>query len=138
MSAYWNYTHPPGPLHNFSEKERSIFVESLKAGGVATQSVWLACPEGKPETCRLVKQFVPMFQESGWKVEGSQVVQWKPAHPLGGVYLILQSAGTPDDLAAAAAKGVKNSFTAIGIPVHTASAPDVPKNSIGVYFGPDL
>jgi hypothetical protein len=71
-------------------------------------------------------------------VERGEVVAWKPAHPLGGVYLILHSAGKPDDLAAAAAKGVSNAFTAIGIPVHTASAPDVQKNSIGVYFGPDL
>lgn len=138
LSAYWNYTHPPRPLHTFSETERSTFIDALKANGVPTRSVWLSCPDGKPEICRLVKQFIAMFQESGWRVEGNQVMQWKPAHPLGGVYLILQAEGEPDDLTRTAEKGMKNSFTALGIPVRSASAPDVPKNSIGVYFGPDM
>jgi hypothetical protein len=138
LSAFWNYTHPPKPLHAFSAKERSAFIDSLKARGVPTQSVWLACPDGETDTCRLVKQFVTMFQESGWRVEGSQVVQWKPAHPLGGVYLILQAAGEPDESTKVYATGLKNSFTTLGIPVRSASAPDVPKNSIGIYFGPDL
>jgi hypothetical protein len=138
MSAYWNYTHPQKPLHTFSEKERSAFIEALKSSGAPTRSVWLSCPDGKPEICRLVKQFITMFQESGWRVEGSQVVQWKPAHPLGGVFLILQAVGEPDDLTRVAEKGIKNSFTALGIPVQSASAPDVPKNSIGVFFGPDM
>jgi hypothetical protein len=138
MSAYWNYTHPQKPLHTFSEKERSAFIEALKSSGAPTRSVWLSCPDGKPEICRLVKQFITMFQESGWRVEGSQVVQWKPAHPLGGVFLILQAEGEPDDLTRVAEKGIKNSFTALGIPVQSASAPDVPKNSIGVFFGPDM
>ena len=138
MSAYWNYTHPPKPLHAFSSTERSEFMDVLKAGGVPTQSVWLSCPEGMPEICRLMKQFIPMFQESDWRVEGNQVVQWKPAHPLAGVYLILQAAGEPDELTRAAEKRIKNSFMALGIPVRSASAPDVPKNSIGIYFGPDM
>jgi hypothetical protein len=138
ISSLWNYTHPPKPLHAFSEKERGAFIEALKASGTPTRSVWLSCPDGKPEICRLVKQFIAMFQESGWRVEQSQVVQWKPAHPLGGVYLILQAEGEPDDLTRAAERGMKNSFTALGIPVRSASAPDVPKNSIGIFFGPDM
>jgi len=138
MSAYWNYTHPPKPLHTFTAQERGAFVESLKTTIAPVHSVWLACPTGKPEICRLVMQFTTMFQESGWKVEGNQVVQWTPAHPLEGVYLILQAAGEPNDLTRAAEKQIRSSFTVLGIPVHSASAPDVPKNSIGVYFGPDL
>jgi hypothetical protein len=138
ISLYWNYTHPPKPLHTFNEKERSAFTQALKASGAPTRSVWLSCPEGKPETCRLVRQFIDMFQESGWRVEENKVVQWTPAHPLAGVYLILQADGEPDDLTRAAEKGIKNSFTALGIPVRSASAPDVPRNSIGVFFGPDM
>jgi hypothetical protein len=138
ISIYWNSTHPPKPLHTFSEKERTAFIQVLKANGAPTRSVWLSCPEGKPEICRLVRQFVTMFQESGWRVEDNKVVQWTPAHPLGGVYLILQAEGEPDDLTRIAEKGMKNSFTALGIPVRSASAPDVPRNSIGVYFGPDM
>jgi hypothetical protein len=138
MSAYWNYTHPPKPLHNFSEKERNTFIQALKANGAPTRSVWLSCPNGKPEICRLVKQFIAMFQDSGWRVEDNKVVQWNPAHSLNGVYLILQAEGEPDDLTRIAERGMKNSFTALGIPVQSASAPDVPKNSIGVFFGPDM
>jgi len=136
--AYWNYSHPQKPLHTFTSKERSAFVDTLKSGGVPVHSVWLACPEGKQDVCRLVNQFITMFQESGWRVERNQVVQWKPAHPLEGVYLILQAAGEPDDLTRAAEKRIRSSFTTLGIPVQSASAPDVPKNSIGIYFGPDL
>src|SRR5580765_7726027 len=128
ISAYWNYTHPPKPLHTFSEKERSAVIQALRANGAASRSVWLSCPDGKREICRLVKQFVAMFQESGWRVEDNKVVAWTPAHPLGGVYLILQAEGEPDDLTRAAEKGLKNSFTALGIPVSSASAPDVPRN----------
>jgi len=138
ISAYWSYTHPPKPLHTFSEKERSACIEALKANGTPTRSVWLSCPNGKPEICRLVKQFITMFQESGWRVEENKVVQWTPAHPLGGVYLILQAEGEPDDLTREAERQVKVSFTALGIPVRSASAPDVPKNSIGIFFGPDM
>jgi len=138
ISAYWNYTHPPKPLHTFSEKERGAFIGSLKASGSSIRNVWLSCPEGKPEICRLVRQFITMFQEAGWRVEENKVVQWKPAHPLAGVYLILQAEGEPDDLTRAAEKGLKNSFTALGIPVQSASAPDVPRNSIGIFFGPDM
>src|SRR6185295_14828843 len=138
ISVYWKYAHPPKALHTFSAKERSAFIAMLKSSGVPTKSVWLACPDGKAETCRLVKQFVSMFQESGWKVEDDKVIQWKPAHPLGGVYLILRKSGEPGDTAPRDAVGVRNSFLTIGIPVQTASAPDVPKNSIGVFFGPDL
>jgi len=138
LFAYRQYIGPPKPLHDFSAKERGTFVETLKSSGVPFHSVWLACPDSRPETCRLVNQFIAMFQESGWKVEGDRVVQWTPAHPLAGIYLILQAAGEPDDLTRAAEKRIKSSFTALGIPVRSASAPDVPMNSIGVYFGPDL
>ena len=138
ISAYWNYTHPPKPLHAFSEKERSAFIQALKANGAPNRSVWLSCPDGKPEICRLVKQFIAMFQESGWRVEENKVVQWTPAHPLAGVYLILQAEGEPDDLTRVAERGMKNSFTALGIPVQSVSAPDVPGNSIGIFFGPDM
>ena len=138
LSAYRKYLDPPKPLHEFSAKERGAFVETLKSGGVPFHSVWLACPDTRPETCRLVNQFIAMFHDSGWKVEGDRVVQWTPAHPLAGVYLILQAAGEPDDLTRAAEKRLKSSFTALGIPVRSASAPDVPMNSVGVYFGPDL
>jgi hypothetical protein len=79
-----------------------------------------------------------MFQESGWRVEENKVVPWTPAHPLAGVYLILQADGEPDGETRAAEKGMKDSFTALGIPVRSASAPDVPRNSIGVFFGPDM
>jgi len=71
-------------------------------------------------------------------VEDNKVVQWTPAHPLSGVYLILQADGEPDAVTRIAEKGMKNSFTALGIPVSSASAPDVPRNSIGVFFGPDM
>jgi hypothetical protein len=138
VSTYRNYRNPPRPLHTFSAKERSAFVQALKSSDVPLHSVWLACPEGRQEVCRLVNQFITMFQESGWRVEENRVVQWKPAHPLEGVYLILQAAGEPDELTRAAEKRIRSSFTALGLPVHSASAPDVPKNSIGVYFGPDL
>ena len=138
MSTYRKYIAPAKPLHVFSATERGTFVETLKSGGVPLHSVWLACPESKPDTCRLVNQFLTMFQESGWKVEGDRVVQWTPAHPLAGVYLILQAAGEPDELTRASEKRIKSSFITLGIPVHSASAPDVPMNSIGVYFGPDL
>jgi hypothetical protein len=138
MSVYWNYFHTDKPLHTFSAKERGAFIQALKSGGVPVLSVWLACPDGKQDVCRLVNQFITMFQESGWRVERNQVVQWKPAHPLEGVYLILQANGEPDDLTRASEKSIRSSFTALGIPVHSASAPDVPKNSIGIYFGPDL
>jgi hypothetical protein len=138
FSAYWNYTHPPKPLHEFSEKERNAFIQALKANGTPTRSVWLSCPDGKPEICRLVRQFIAMFEESGWRVEEGKVLPWTPAHPLAGVYLILQGDGEPDDLTRAAEKGIRNSFTALGIPVRSASAPDVPRNSIGVFFGPEM
>jgi hypothetical protein len=138
ISAYWNYTHPPKPLHAFSEKERNSFIQALKANGAPNRSVWLSCPNGKPEICRLVKQFIAMFQESGWRVEENKVVQWTPAHRLAGVYLILQAEGEPDELTREAERRLKTSFTAIGIPVQSASAPDVPKDSIGIFFGPDM
>jgi hypothetical protein len=138
ISYYRTYTHPPKPLHTFSDKERSAFIQALRANGAPTRSVWLSCPDGKPEICRLVKQFIAMFQESGWRVEENKVMQWTPAHPLGGVYLILQADGEPDDLTRTAERGMKTSFTALGIPVRSASAPDVPKNSIGIFFGPDM
>jgi hypothetical protein len=138
MSVFWNRTHPPKPLHEFSAKERASFVESLKSKVTPTRSVWLACPKGKIETCQLVKQFVPLFQESGWRVEQEQVIQWQPAHPLGGVYLILYAASDSGDAPSPDEAGIISSFTALGIPVQSASAPDVPKNSIGIYFNPDL
>jgi len=138
MSIFWNRTHPPKPLHQFNEKERATFVDILKAKVKPTRSVWLACPVGKPETCQLVKQFVPMFQDAGWLVESGQVIQWKPAHPIAGVYLILYAASESDDTPSADTEGIISSFTTLGIPVQSASAPDVPKNSIGIYFDPDL
>jgi hypothetical protein len=52
--------------------------------------------------------------------------------------LILQAEGEPDDLTREAERGMKTSFTALGIPVRSASAPDVPRNSIGIFFGPDM
>lgn len=138
INAYRNYMQPVKPLHAFTAKERSAFTDILKAGGVPSKSVWLACSDGKPETCELVKQFLSMFQESGWKVEDNRVITWTPAHPLQGVHLIVYSPGESDAARLEEAVGVKNSFTAIGIPVETVSAPDVPRNSIGIYFGPDL
>jgi hypothetical protein len=138
MSMLWNRTHPPKPLHQFDEKERATFVDILKAKVMPTRSVWLACPVAKTETCQLVKQFVPMFQDAGWLVESGQVIQWKPAHPIAGVYLILYAAAQSDDAPSSDTAGIISSFTALGIPVQTASAPDVPKNSIGIYFDPEL
>ena len=136
--AFWNHIHPAKPLHSFTAQERAAFIDVLKASGPPAESVWIACPDGKEDICGLVRQFVPMFRESGWQVLENRVVAWKPAHPLGGVHLILYATGESDDSTLANSIGIKNSFTALGIPVQTASAPDVPKNSIGIFFGPDL
>ena len=137
MSLLWNRRHPPKPLHTFSSSERASFVDILKAKGKPTRSVWLACPVGKTETCQLVKQFQSMFEESGWRIEGGEVIQWNPAHPLGGVYLISHAsgAGEPDPPEAMA---IASSLTAIGIPTQSAAAPDVPQNSVGIFFNPEL
>jgi len=138
IHAYWKSIHPAKALHEFSARERSVFVAALKAGGGTIQSVWLACPDGRVETCRLVGQFIAMFRDSGWRVEENRVMTWNPAHSLGGVHLIVHASGGPDDSVPADTAGLKSSFSALGIPVQTAVAPDVPKNSIGVFFGPDL
>jgi len=137
MSILWNRNHPPKPLHPFTPSERASFVDRLKAGGKPTRSVWLACPVGKTETCQLVKQFVPMFEISGRRRESGEVIQWSPANPLSGVYLISHAVGEgePDPPEASA---ITSSLTAIGIPTQSAAAPDVPQNSVGVFFNPEL
>jgi hypothetical protein len=132
LTLYRMYTNSQKPLHSFSAKERNEFVASLKAAGAPSQSVWLACPDGREDICQLVRQFIGMFKEAGWRVEENRVVTWNPAHPLGGVHLILNSEEKINSSV------VKNSFTSLGIPVQFATAPDVPRNSIGIFFGPDL
>ncbi|HLQ77418.1 MAG TPA: hypothetical protein VK210_08690, partial [Terriglobia bacterium] len=116
IQAYWKSTHPAKALHEFSSSERSAFVAALKAGGGTIQSVWLACPGGRVETCRLVGQFIGMFRDSGWSVEENRVMTWNPAHPLGGVHLIVHASGGPDDSVPADTAGLKSSFSALGIP----------------------
>lgn len=138
MTMYRTYVQPVKPLHAFSTRERSAFTAALKTGSALTESVWLACSDGKPEACQLVQQFLPMFQDSGWKVEGNRVITWKPAHTLQGVHLVVYSSGLSDTVLSAQADMVKNGFLALGIPVQTVRAPDVPQNSIGIYFGPDM
>jgi len=132
LTLFRMYTDSKKPLHSFSAKEKSDFVSTLKARGVPDHSVWLACPVGREDICQKVRQFVVMFKDAGWRVEQDRVNTWNPAHPLGGVYLILNSADRIDT------SSVKNSFLSLGIPVQAASAPDVPSNSIGIFFGPDL
>ena len=132
VTLYRMYSDSKKPLHSFSKKEKDDFVATLKSGGAPLHSVWLACLEGREDICQRVSQFVVMFKDAGWRVEQDRVNTWNPAHPLGGVYLILNSGDDIDS------RAVKNSFTSLGIPVQTARAPDVPRNSIGIFFGPDL
>jgi hypothetical protein len=132
LTLFRMYTDSKKPLHSFSAKEQSDFVSVLKARGVPAHSVWLACPVGREDICQQVRQFVVMFNEAGWRVEQNRVNTWNPAHPLGGVHLILNSADRIDS------SDVKNAFLSLGIPVQAASAPDVQRNSIGIFFGPDL
>jgi len=132
LTLFRMYSDSQKPLHNFSTKEKNDFVSALKRRGVPEHSVWLACPVAKEDICQKVRQFVVMFKDAGWQVEQDRVNTWSPAHPLGGVYLILNSADRIDSSV------VKNSFLTLGIPVQAVSAPDVPHNSIGIFFGPDL
>ena len=132
ITLYRMYSDSKKPLHNFSVREKDDFVASLKARGTPAHSVWLACPEEREDICQRVRQFVDMFKNAGWRVEQNRVITWSPAHPLEGVHLILNSGDAIDSSV------VKNSFTSLGIPVQAASAPDVPHNSIGIFFGPDL
>lgn len=132
VTLFRMYSDSKKPLHSFSAKEKSDFVSALKAKGVPAHSVWLACPSEREDICQKVRQFVVMFKDAGWQVEENRVHMWNPAHPLGGVHLILNSADRIDT------SGVKSSFLSLGIPVQAVSAPDVPGNSIGIFFGPDL
>jgi len=132
ITLYRMYSDSKKPLHQFSAKEKSEFVNMLKTGEAPANSVWLACPEGREDICQRVRQFVEMFKSAGWRVEENRVITWNPAHPLPGVHLILNSGDSIDSA------GVKRSFTSLGIPVQAVSAPDVPKKSIGIFFGPDL
>ncbi len=142
----WQAEHIPR-RHTFSPKERAEFKAPLKQKKDVTLDIQIGCPATDGRACTFASQFIPLFGESGWKInpilqritlikeqEGITVYRkagnkdfalkhWDAA----GFYPINE----PHLLA------VQKAFQAIGFEPEGATNPELTDTTMMIYFGPE-
>jgi hypothetical protein len=133
------------PLHIYTAAERQAFITPLKAAQKG-YIVWLSCPQAKEDICLLVGQFIDMFKEAGWTVKPETVRRDAPGIPLSGVRLVYYAPDPPQSpklgegvwtAQPLESLNLEEAFKALHIPTEGVHGATVPRDEIGIYFGPD-
>jgi hypothetical protein len=138
---------PPIRRHALDADEKKTFESYLANKNVPSYQLQIACPINDENVCAYANQFVKLFGESGWDVtptiqrlmlakasDGIEIVlrggnkEYMQKHWDGGAYFPINEAHV---------LAVHNAFQSIAIEIDGASDPDLPENTMRIYFGPE-
>ena len=138
--AVWPQVH----RHFFTEVERNQFEQPLKDQMETREEIQIMCPVADESSCVYAGQFIDLFRQAGWKVQGNQVDRITLAKPLAGVVLFQHGSGTldPDNWQlglwspiSPSLENVRKAFVNVGIEPDSGANPNLPGNIIAIYFG---
>jgi hypothetical protein len=133
--------------HTLTVEEQKSFTEPLSSQLDAKEVISIDCPAGDEPVCVYAAQFVDLFKGARWIVDGGVVHRITLGIPHAGVVLG-SHVDAPFDPNAKAGTGqwvqmtpslvsVQQAFANIRIGTVGDSGPEIPKNRVEVYFGPE-
>jgi len=138
------YVWPPSRRHTLSESESRAFASPLMAQTSPRETIKLGCAAADENTCVYAGQFLDLFREAGWLVQGNQVERVTLAKPMAGVILFQKGTGKLDPnnwrsglwtQASPSIENVRRAFLNIGVEPEAAVDANYPSGVLGVYFG---
>lgn len=144
VSTFFGWLCWPDPgRHTLDEKEIAAFQEPLKTQKDPDKKVQIACPANDEATCTYASQFIPIFGNAGWNVNG-ELLRGTPGRATPGVH-ILQHSDQKQDRAqwqqyawvniTNGLIDVRRAFVHIGIEPSVTATMDAPANQLTIYFG---
>lgn len=134
-------------LGRLTAEQQAQFISRLEVQREPREKIRLGCAAFSEEACVLAGQFLKVFQEGGWAIQGNQVERVTLPKPLAGVALFKHGEGQHDSSNAksglwveqtASLVTLRESFAKIGMEVDTQADAQMPKGIIGVFIGPNL
>jgi hypothetical protein len=123
---------------------RQTFIEKLRGQSSSRERIRIGCANSNEEACVVAAQFLDLFREAGWKVEGNAVQRLVLPKPLSGVALFKHGTGVADPsnphsgLWIEQTKSlltVESAFTKVGIETTQHADASMPEGLVGIYFG---
>jgi hypothetical protein len=130
--------------HILSQDERMSFEAPLKSQAKNREEIWIFCPQSDEIICSYAVQYVNLFREAGWKVQGNAVQRATLANPPSGVVFFKHGNGQLDPnnwrsglwtRMSSSLVSVRQAFINIGIEPDEQSDAQLPEDVLRVYFG---
>lgn len=144
VGLYGWFVWPLSHRHELNQRERSAFEQPLKQQKEPREEIQIACPQAEESTCVYAAQFINLFREAGWKVQGNAVQRGALGAPLAGVILVKHGTGTIDPSnwrsglwtqMSPSFENVRQAFINVGIEPDSIADQALSENVIRVYFG---
>ena len=142
--AFGKAVWPQGHRHVFTKSERDAFEQPLKEQKAPREGIQVGCPQADENTCIYATQFIDLFREAGWTVQGNQVQRVTLGRPSSGVTLFKRGSGKLDPsnwrsglwtAISPSLESVRQAFVNVGIEPDSGANSDLPEEVIAVYFG---
>lgn len=147
VAAIGAYKWPPVGRHTLSERERMQFENALKPQKGSDLEVQMVCSPSDERICTYAEQFIRPVGDAGWKVQ-AYVSRLMLSKPLDGI-MIYRRGGNRDytlqhydaggyfNISDSHLLAMQKAFQAIGIEPGGGTDPDIPENTMMIYFGPE-
>jgi hypothetical protein len=140
------YVWPPAKRHRLDKGEWQAYQKPLGRQKDAKERIQILCPANDESSCIYAQQFVDVFLDAGWNVEGNAINRVIMKVPTAGVTILTRGEGqldpknwrsglwvdwTPSFIS------VSQAFEDIGIEPESYATLEQRKDEIALYFGPE-
>jgi hypothetical protein len=147
VAMFGIYVWPPIKRHPLSQDERTRFENALKTQKDDDLEIQIACSPTDEKVCAYAEQFIRPIGDSGWKVQ-AYVSRLTLTRPLEGTMIYRRGGNRDYSLQHYDAGGYFNisephliamqkAFQSISIEPSGGTDPDIPENTMLIYFGPE-
>lgn len=138
------YVWPPVKRHRLDEGEWQSFQKPLRSQTDARERIQILCPANDEGSCTYAQQFVDVFRDAGWVVEGNEIHRVTLHAPIAGVTIFTRGEGqldpnnwrsglwidwTPSFI------DVCQAFENVGIEPESHATLEQAKDEVAIYFG---
>jgi hypothetical protein len=90
------YVWPPARRHHLDEREWQAFQKPLRSQAEQREKIQILCPASDEGSCIYAQQFVNVFRDAGWTVEGNAIERVTISAPTAGVTIYSRGDGQLD------------------------------------------
>jgi hypothetical protein len=137
---------PAPSVYKLSDERRGRFLRFLASQTTPHDKLKIGCTTWSEASCVAAGEFLILFSEAGWQIEGNKVFRLEPQIPIVGVAIATRTpADEPKDSLPPhegrwrrmddSHQTIYYAFRSLDIPVHGGTDDTVQDGTLGIYFG---